>query len=144
MVFGILVFKDFLDLSGAVKDIPEEVSRTGIPSAFLIFAVPFIVGLLTGMVAAFVGLSFPLLAGFLYHPEINFGNIFLAYLSGYLGMIFSPAHFCLILSSEYFKADLGAVYKKFAPPILIIALFGFSIYFAGYPDIIITAWNGLF
>jgi integral membrane protein (TIGR00529 family) len=135
MIFGIIVFKDLLELSGAVGDIPGEVARFGIPPAAVILVVAFLSGLLSGMVAAFVGLSFPILAGFLYIPEINLGNIFLAYLSGYLGMILSPAHFCLILTAEHFNADLGRVYHKFLVPLLILAIVGFLLYLSGYP------WN---
>jgi integral membrane protein (TIGR00529 family) len=135
MVFGILVFKDLLDLSGAVGDIPGEVARFGIPPFAVIFAVAFLSGLLTGMVVAFVGLSFPILAGFLYIPEVNLGNVFLAYLSGYLGMILSPTHFCLLLTTEHFKAELGKVYWTFLIPVIFLAMVGFALYFFGYP------WN---
>ncbi len=135
MVFGILVFKDLLDLSGAVANIPGEVARFGIPPFAVIFAVAFLSGLLTGMVAAFVGLSFPILAGFLYIPEVNLGNVFLAYLSGYLGMILSPTHFCLLLTAEHFKAELGKVYRTFLIPVIFLAMVGFVLYFFGYP------WN---
>ncbi len=133
MVFGILVFKDLLELSGAVGSIPGEVERLGIPPFTVIFLVSFLSGLLTGMVAAFVGLSFPILAGFLYLPEINASNIFFAYLCGYFGMIISPTHFCLILSSEHFKADLGSVYRTMVKGLMILILFGFALYFSGYP-----------
>jgi integral membrane protein (TIGR00529 family) len=133
MVFGILLFKDMLDLSGAVSAIPEEVNRLGIPPALVIFTVAFLSGLLTGMVAAFVGLSFPLLAGFLYQPDLHLGNIFFTYLSGYLGMILSPTHFCLLLTSEHFHAELGEVYKTFALPLLLLSLVGVSLYLSGYP-----------
>jgi len=133
MVFGILVFKDLLELSGAVGHIPADVARLGIPPAMVIFAVPFMVGLLTGMVSAFVGLSFPILAGFLYSPNIIFGNIFLAYLGGYLGMILSPTHFCLLLTAEHFGAELGSVYKTFIIPLSVLALIGITLYVLGYP-----------
>ncbi len=133
MVFGILVFKDLLELSGAVGDIPAEVARLGIPPAMVIFTVAFLTGLLSGMVVAIIGLSFPILSGFLYAPDINLGNIFFAYLSGYFGMMLSPAHFCLLLTTEHFKADLTSVYKKFAPPLIILFCIGLALYLSGYP-----------
>jgi len=133
MVFGILVFKDLLELSGAVADIPAEVQQLGIPPAMVIFVVAFLSGLLTGMVAAIIGLSFTILAGFLYYPDINLGNIFFAYLCGYFGMMLSPTHFCLLLTTEHFRADLADVYKTFAPPLLIVFVFGLLLYVSGYP-----------
>jgi integral membrane protein (TIGR00529 family) len=133
MVFGILVFKDMLELSGAVAQIPAEISRVGIPPVVVIFILPFLCGLLSGMVSAFVGLSFPILAGFLYLPQIQLSNIFLAYLSGYLGMILSPTHFCLLLTAEHFRADLGSVYRVFAPALAVLACIGVTLFFLGYP-----------
>jgi integral membrane protein (TIGR00529 family) len=133
MVFGILVFKDLLELSGAVADIPAEVARLGIPPAMVIFTVSFLAGLLTGMVAAIVGLSFTILSGFLYYPDINLGNIFFAYLSGYYGMMLSPTHFCLLLTTEHFKADLSQVYRTYALPLTILFGIGLMLYLMGYP-----------
>lgn len=89
--------------------------------------------LLLILAAIIVALGFVVLSGFLYQPDINLSNIFLAYFSGYLGVILSPAHFCLVLSSEYFKTDLAKVYLKFSTPITIIAIFGFCLYFLNYP-----------
>ncbi len=88
-----------------------------------------------GMTAAFIGLSYPILSGFLYTPEINLNNIFIAHLSGYLGMILSPTHFCLLLTAEHFNADLGKVYRAFLLPLAVLAAVGFALYFLGYP------WN---
>ena len=135
LVFGILVFKNLLELSGAAAAIPAEVSRLGIPSAVVIFLAAFLTGLLSGMAAAFVGLSFPVLAGFLYYPDVNLSNLFLAYFSGYLGMILSPTHFCLLLTAEHFKAELGGVYKTLFVPLVLLGCFGWGLYLLGYP------WN---
>jgi hypothetical protein len=101
----------------------------------VIFLAAFLTGLLSGMAAAFVGLSFPVLAGFLYYPDINLSNLFLAYFSGYLGMILSPTHFCLLLTAEHFKAELGGVYKAFLIPLILLGCFGWGLYLLGYP------WN---
>ena len=139
MVFGILLFKDQIALSGAVADMPAEVARLGIPPAVVIFSVTFLTGMLSGMVAMYVGLSFPILAGFLYTGGPNLSNIFLAYFGGYCGIILAPTHFCLLLSSEYYEADLGRVYRTFVPGILILAAVGFTLYLTGYPWGLISA-----
>ncbi|MEZ5358692.1 MAG: DUF401 family protein [Candidatus Zixiibacteriota bacterium] len=133
MVFGILVFRDMINLSGAVADLPTEVARLGIHPAVIIFFVTMLTGMLSGMVAMYVGLTFPILAGFLYAPNVNLGNIFLAYLGGYMGIILAPTHFCLLLSTEFFETDLGKVYRTFIPGILILAAVGIALYASGYP-----------
>jgi integral membrane protein (TIGR00529 family) len=133
LVFGILSFQELLEISNAVSSIPRLTLQFGLPPGVIIFALTFSVGLLTGMVTAFIGLSYPLLSGYLYQPEINFGNIYFAFLSGYLGMMLSPTHFCLILTNEYFKANLARVYRLLAPPLLTLFLLGTLLYIVGYP-----------
>jgi len=133
LVYGILSFQQMLELTGAVGSIPRLTVDLGFPPAVVIFALTFIVGLLTGMVTAFIGLAYPLLAGYLYQPDINFSNIFIAFISGYLGMILSPTHFCLVLTNEYFRANLGKVYRQMAIPVLLLFLCGIALYSTGYP-----------
>jgi integral membrane protein (TIGR00529 family) len=135
LVFGIISFQSVLDITGAVSSIPKLTTVYGLPPAIIIFGLTFTTGLLTGMVNAFVGLSYPLLAGYLYKPDINLGNIFLTFLAGYLGMILSPTHFCLVLTAEYFKANLGKVYRIMILPLLVLFLAGLLLYIIGYP------WN---
>jgi hypothetical protein len=124
-----------LDLAGAVGSIPKLSAWLGLPGEVVIILVSFISGLLTGILFALVGLAYPLLAGYLYQPDINLANIFLAFISGYVGMIFSPTHFCLILTNEHFHSDLGKVYRLLAVPLLTLFLAGLILYLAGYP------WN---
>lgn len=133
LVFGILSFQQMLELTGVVSSIPRLTAELGFPPAVVIFALTFTVGLLTGMVTAFIGLSYPLLAGYLYQPDINLRNIFFAFLSGYLGMMLSPTHFCLILTNEYFKSSLSKAYRILSVPILLLFLSGLILYLTGYP-----------
>jgi len=136
LVFGTLSFQTALELSGAIGSIPKLSLQFNLPEELLIFLVCFAAGILTGMVAAFVALGYTLLAGFLYQPEIMPSHILLAYLSGYLGMMLSPTHLCLILTNEYFKSDLLKVYRQLAIPVILLALFGFLLY--------LSPWTSLF
>ncbi|RLF83982.1 TIGR00529 family membrane protein, partial [Thermococci archaeon] len=81
---------------------------------------PFLIGLMTGISFAYVGMAFPLLLPFF----TGFDKIALAYLSGYMGMLFSPVHLCLVFSAEYYNADLGKVYKAMLIPGLVLFLLG--------------------
>lgn len=133
LVFGVLSFQQMLELTGAVESVPRLSTELGFPAELVIFLVSFISGLLTGILFALVGIAYPLLAGYLYQPEINPANIFLAFISGYVGMILSPTHFCLILTNEYFQSNLGKVYRLLAIPLLTLFLAGFLLYLIGYP-----------
>jgi len=133
LVYGVLSFQAMLELTGAVGAIPKLTTELGLPAELVIILVSFISGLLTGILFALIGLAYPLLAGYLYVPDINMANIFLAFISGYVGMIFSPTHFCLILTNEHFRSNLGKVYRLLAAPLLLLFLAGFILYLIGYP-----------
>jgi integral membrane protein (TIGR00529 family) len=135
LVFGTLSFQTALELSDAIGSIPKLSMQLNLPSEIVIFLVCFAVGALTGMVSAFVALGYSLLAGFLYQPAIVPAHILLAYLSGYLGMMLSPTHLCLILSNEYFQSDLLKVYRELAVPFSILALLGLLLYFSPWAEL---------
>lgn len=133
LVFGIISFQQMLEITDAINSITALSTELGLPPIAIIIAVAFTAGILTGMLAALIGLSFTILAGYLYQPELNLSNIFIAFLAGYVGMILSPTHFCLILTNEYFRANLGSVYRLLAIPIIILFLVGFLLFILGYP-----------
>jgi len=43
-----------------------------------------------------------------------------AYVSGFVGILLSPAHLCLSLTADYFKADLKDVYRILAGPAAVV------------------------
>lgn len=135
LVLGVLSFQMALEMSGAVQSIPKAAEIYGLPDELIIFLVCFSIGLLTGMVSAYVGLGYTLLAGMLYQPVIQPGHILLAALSGYLGMMFSPAHLCLVLTNEYFGSSLGRVYRILALPFIVLGVLGFLLYLTPYSDL---------
>jgi integral membrane protein (TIGR00529 family) len=135
LVFGTLSFQTALELAGAIEAIPRISTSYNLPPELIIFLVCFTAGILTGMVAAYVALGYTILAGFMYQPEIIPGHIMLGYLSGFVGMMLSPAHLCLILTNEYFKSDLSMVYRRLAPPLALVFFGGILLYFSGWPEL---------
>jgi len=118
LIFGIMAFKGALIDSQAVFKIREEMVQYQIPFLIVVVAMPFISGLITGITIGFVGATFPLLVplfvglsplDFLLHAS-------LAYVSGYVGMMLSPVHICLLVTKDYFKASLAASYRHIYKP----------------------------
>jgi integral membrane protein (TIGR00529 family) len=138
LVFGILSFQTVLELSSAITRITQVAQQYNFPPEMLVILVCFSLGLLTGMVAAYVGMGYILLAGFLYQPSINPGNIMLAYLSGYVGMLLAPTHLCLVLTNNYFKSNLISVYKLIILPLLILAVLGYLISQSFWPTLFLV------
>jgi len=128
LVFGILSFQTMLDLSGSIGSIQQLSTHYNFPPEVIIILVCFTAGILTGMYAAYVALGYSLLAGFLFQPVIVPSNILLAFLSGYIGMILSPTHLCLIVTNEYFKSDLLKVLRLLFIPAIILGIIGYFLY----------------
>jgi hypothetical protein len=59
----------------------------------------------------------------------------IASLSGFMGMLLSPAHLCLILTNEYFGSDLLKVIRVLLVPLLVLGLIGWALYAVGYGDL---------
>jgi integral membrane protein (TIGR00529 family) len=124
LIFGIMAFKGALIESQAVLQIREEMVQYQIPFLMVVMGMPFISGVITGIAVGFVGATFPLLvplfAGlspldFLLHAS-------LAYVSGYVGMMLSPVHICLLVTKDYFKASLAASYRHIYKPAVALML----------------------
>jgi hypothetical protein len=88
-----------------------------IPLLPVICLLPFITGMLTGLTVGFVGGTFPLLISMTGGPSL--ASMSIAFAAGFIGVLLSPVHLCLILTKEYFKADLW-VFTKILPASAII------------------------
>lgn len=126
LVFGVIIFKEMLQLSGAVDGIAKAITDAQIPYLIIFITLPFFVGLITGISVGFVGSTFPIL---LHLKETLSYEISIAFVSGYAGVLLSPLHLCLILTKDYFKADILGIYKKILPATLIIFFVALIEYF---------------
>ncbi|MEM2483623.1 MAG: DUF401 family protein, partial [Candidatus Caldarchaeum sp.] len=105
------IFSSYISSSGLSVDLVNILGPFG-PLAS--FAVPFTIGLSTGIEFAFVALTFaPLM-------ELLDGySVALAFAGGHIGIMLSPAHSCFVLSSEYFKSDVKDVYPLLVRAIIV-------------------------
>lgn len=118
---GIMVFKGILSDSQALLGIKENLHSYNIPSLLMIMFLPFLSGLITGIAVGFVGVSFPLVISLLPGaPETCLQYLVLAYGCGYLGVLVSPVHICLILTRDYFKVSLLQIYRLILLPLLLL------------------------
>lgn len=118
---GIMAFKGILADSEALGGIKEDLYSYNIPPLFMIMFLPFLSGLVTGIAVGFVGVSFPLVISLLPgDPKTCLQYLVLAYGCGYLGVLSSPVHICLILTRDYFKASLVKIYRQILLPLLLL------------------------
>lgn len=107
----------------------EELQAMHVPLWLLFAILPFISGLATGLSVGFVGASFPLVFALL--GESGMQNLLpavsvLAYGCGFLGVLLSPVHVCLILSNKHFNTRLEKSIALLSRPVLLLLLFTIS------------------
>jgi integral membrane protein (TIGR00529 family) len=127
IVFGTMLFKFTMENSGAVVHLSNYFTEKEIPLLPILFALPFISGLLTGLTVGFVGSTFPLILSIAGGAHLN--QITFAFASGFAGVLLSPVHLCFVLTREYFKADISGIYRKTIPCCIIIMAGAFVVYF---------------
>lgn len=127
LIFGVMLFKFTMETSGAVAHLSQYFTEKGIPILPILFILPFISGLLTGITVGFVGGTFPLLTNIAGGSHLN--EITFAFASGFVGVLLSPVHLCLVLTREYFKADMWGIYKKTIPGCALIMAGALGLYF---------------
>jgi integral membrane protein (TIGR00529 family) len=121
LLYAVMLYKATIEGSGTAYALISDMEGIGLPAVAILAALPLLMGFATGIATAFVGISFPLLLPFIIPgSELNSYALLLAYTSGEVGLLLSPVHLCFVLSAEYFKANLGKVYKYTVPPLLAI------------------------
>ena len=114
MIAGILIFKGILTDSHAAAAVSQELMQMHIPLALIAVTLPFIVGMSSGIVIAFLGSTLPILVPLIQSlGEAQFlpAYVMLIIASGFAGVMLSPLHLCFLLSNEYFAVPIGSVYR---------------------------------
>ncbi|MCP4229008.1 MAG: DUF401 family protein [bacterium] len=130
MIIAVMVFKHVMEDSGAAEQIAHSLLGLNLPVGFIFFALPFLVGILGGLTIAYVGISFPILIPLL--GSLNgdaYGAMMLAYAGGFIGVLLSPIHLCLILTNEYFGSSLLKTYYYFIPAAAIVTALTWGYYY---------------
>lgn len=130
LLYAVMLFKATIEGAGAAYTLFSDMQYIGLPTPVLLAFLPFLTGFATGISMGFVGISLPLLVPFIaLGSQVSSYALILAYVSGYVGVLLSPLHLCLILSTEYFKASLARVYRLILPLLLAIEAVAVLMYY---------------
>ena len=124
LVFGIKIFAGLIEASGAAKDVTKWLEEQRVPVLVIAATLPFLIGLITGITVAFVGVAFPLLLGLVSEMSLahQLSYMVFAYAWGFTGVLVSPVHVCLVATSEYFETDLTKTYRWLVPASAVVIL----------------------
>jgi hypothetical protein len=118
LLFAVFLFKDLIAASGIVRDLAGSVSGLPMVAAACV-VLPFVAGLLTGVMVGFVGLSFPVLLDLIRHAglqEYTLPLVVLSLAAGNCGQMISPLHVCLVVTCEFFNAQLPRIWRSLVRP----------------------------
>lgn len=122
LVIGIMIFQEVLRTTGALAGITSFFAASRMPVHLLLFLIPFIAGVMTGLTVGFVGITFPLLLPLMGASAPSPALVALAFGAGFAGVMLSPIHLCYVLTCEYFQADIAEVYHRlFLPSACVMA-----------------------
>lgn len=123
LIASIMIFKRMIQVSGGVEIIPDAFAKLGIHPIIVLFIVPFFVAAMTGVGTAALGIGLPvLLPIIIVRGETNLYYAMLAFTGSFSGVMISPMHLCLVVTKDYFKADMVKIYKMLILPIIITTL----------------------
>ena len=122
LIASIMIFKRILQVSGGIEIIPEAFAKLGIHPFIVLFIIPLFIGTMTGLGTAALGIGLPVLLPIIIQGEANLYYAMLAFTGSFVGVMISPMHLCLVVTRNYFKADMRKIYKMLTLPLIIIAL----------------------
>ena len=123
---AVLAFKNVALASGLIEELGRTMSAHHLPLTAIVCLLPFAIGLTTGYALAYVAAGFPVFIGLL--PAEGFiPYLVLGHYCGFMGVLLSPAHPCLILSNQYFTAPTGEFYRLLWPACLLTLACGAAV-----------------
>ena len=109
----------------AIDDVVFFLSEMNVSKYIVIFFLPLLVSLLTGVTMPSVAITFPFLIPFIGNGEqAKMGLETLAFSGIIVGLFLTPVHLCMALSASYFETSLTKIIIKVLPPTFFVAAAG--------------------
>lgn len=126
LIFGVTTLMYAIENTGAAANFYQELLYYHIPAMLVVFAVPFVCGFLTGITSAYIGVGFPVVLPLMGSVDLSYkSGMLLAFAGGFMGVMASPVHLCLVLTNDYFESSLSRTLRLIILPILLTSLISF-------------------
>jgi len=130
-VYGAFIEHDLPDGTPLVDLMRQELAQWGIPVVAMMMLIPFASGVTTGIAVGFVGASMPIAVSLLGPSPSSIelmATTVLAYACGYMGLMLSPVHLCLVVTSEHFQTRMSHALKDLLRPAILVVLGAIAYY----------------
>ena len=115
----ILYFIQLLSVTEVLDEIVAAFQASPLPIPIIIACVSLIIGILTGMSQGHVAIVMPIVAA-MGTGDLNLAGVAMAF--GVAGQMLTPTHVCLIVTIDYFKADLLRTLKPILQAEIILLI----------------------
>ncbi len=123
LMISIFFLREVSTKSGMVDGVYQFFSLHNFPVPVILFTLPFLIGLITGISSAAIGISYSLMLPLIKANGVIVGShLFVAYAGLWFSLLITPTHLCLSLSSEYFKSKLTDIYRVMAKGLALLAI----------------------
>lgn len=130
MFMNVLFILYFIQILTVTKVLPEIVAAfqaSPLPVPVIIACVSFIIGVLTGLSQGHVAIVMPIVAA-MGTGDMTLASIAMAF--GVAGQMLTPTHMCLIVTMDYFHADLFSILRPcFFCEAILLSIFSVVTYF---------------
>jgi len=118
LLLTVFFYKNLVETVGIPQSMGSELTAWSIAPLTLVVLLPFLMGFMTGVTQAGVGLSLPLILS-MGNGYGTLSTTILAYTFAVVGVLVSPVHLCLVLTSEYFKVEYPRIVRRIAVATLL-------------------------
>ncbi|RKX36975.1 MAG: hypothetical protein DRP19_02575 [Thermotogae bacterium] len=119
VLFIVFLYKDALMTLEIGTKLAQELSSLGLNVILVAVILPIVVGMSTVITQTTIGISLPIVLG------MGGANLaLLTYVFSVAGVLLSPVHLCLVLTSQYFNVNFLRVLQKISLPLAITCSVG--------------------
>ena len=130
VVVAVMMYRQYVFDSRSADALLKFMTSRGIPIIPVVFTLPFVIGATTAGEFVFAGTAFPLLVNVLgTGGEINNLALLVGYTGGYIGVLLSPVHLCLILTLEHYGGRFRGAYRYIIPSAILATIISLALGF---------------
>ncbi len=116
--YSIIFLQRSMVVSGATDAITSLATSSGISPKIIEAALPPVLSLAAGSTLTGIVLTVPVVSSMIKLTLVDASIIFV---SAYMFYVGSPAHLCLVYTSQYFKRSVTSSYKYMVPAVIVTA-----------------------
>ena len=129
LIIAIMCYEDLITYTHSAQVFFNHLNNLNVPLPLAAFILSFIVGFSVGIEISYSAIALPLLIIFTgVGDELIPKNLMLVIAGGLVGVMLSPLHLCLILTSQYYSVKLIKVYKFLIPAGVILTIVSWIYY----------------